>query len=119
MSDRSFLSWPFFEPRHRELAEKLQEWCAASLRGHGADLGFAPLLQSLGQLPVPPLEERPGEEAPVSQGESSQSSEVYARAHSHARKPQSANGDVGCLGLLASTLQLAQFVGRRTVGQLP
>jgi len=38
MADRSFLSWPFFEPRHRELAEKLQEWCAASLRGHGADL---------------------------------------------------------------------------------
>ena len=38
MSDRSFLSWPFFEPRHRELAEKLQEWCAANLRGHGADL---------------------------------------------------------------------------------
>jgi len=38
MSDRSFLSWPFFEPRHRELAQKLQDWCAASLRGHGDDL---------------------------------------------------------------------------------
>ena len=27
MNDRSFLSWPFFEPRHRELAEALQNWC--------------------------------------------------------------------------------------------
>ena len=27
MSDRSFLAWPFFEPRHRDLAEKLQHWC--------------------------------------------------------------------------------------------
>ena len=25
MPDRSFLSWPFFEPRHRELAERLQD----------------------------------------------------------------------------------------------
>ena len=37
MSDRSFLSWPFFEPRHRELAEKLQDWCVASLRSPGED----------------------------------------------------------------------------------
>jgi acyl-CoA dehydrogenase len=38
MSDRSFLSWPFFDPRHREVAQKLQDWCAASLRRHGEDL---------------------------------------------------------------------------------
>jgi acyl-CoA dehydrogenase len=28
MADRSFLAWPFFEPRHRELADKLERWCA-------------------------------------------------------------------------------------------
>jgi acyl-CoA dehydrogenase len=28
MADRSFLAWPFFEPRHRELADKLEGWCA-------------------------------------------------------------------------------------------
>lgn len=28
MSDRSFLAWPFFEPRHRELADTLEQWCA-------------------------------------------------------------------------------------------
>ena len=28
MADRSFLAWPFFEPRHRELADKLVNWCA-------------------------------------------------------------------------------------------
>ena len=27
MPDRSFLSWPFFEPRHRELAANLERWC--------------------------------------------------------------------------------------------
>jgi len=27
MADRAFLSWPFFEPRHRELAAALQSWC--------------------------------------------------------------------------------------------
>jgi acyl-CoA dehydrogenase len=27
MADRSFLSWPFFEERHRELAATLEEWC--------------------------------------------------------------------------------------------
>ena len=28
MPDRSFLAWPFFEPRHRELAVSLENWCA-------------------------------------------------------------------------------------------
>ncbi len=28
MADRSFLAWPFFEPHHRELADKLECWCA-------------------------------------------------------------------------------------------
>jgi len=28
MADRSFLAWPFFEPRHRELAKELAKWCA-------------------------------------------------------------------------------------------
>jgi acyl-CoA dehydrogenase len=28
VADRTFLSWPFFEARHRALAEKLQHWCA-------------------------------------------------------------------------------------------
>lgn len=27
MPDRSFLAWPFFEPRHRELADALDKWC--------------------------------------------------------------------------------------------
>ncbi|MER9894293.1 acyl-CoA dehydrogenase family protein [Mesorhizobium sp. M0119] len=31
MPDRSFLSWPFFEDRHRELAERLEAWCAKNL----------------------------------------------------------------------------------------
>ena len=37
MADRSFLSWPFFEARHRELADALQSWCKG-ISAHGADL---------------------------------------------------------------------------------
>jgi acyl-CoA dehydrogenase len=31
MSDTSFLDWPFFEDRHRELAVALEAWCGAHL----------------------------------------------------------------------------------------
>jgi acyl-CoA dehydrogenase len=31
MSDRAFLEWPFFEERHRALADELEDWCAREL----------------------------------------------------------------------------------------
>ena len=31
MADKSFLTWPFFEDRHRELSEALDAWCEANL----------------------------------------------------------------------------------------
>ena len=31
MSDRTFLEWPFFDNRHRSLADELEAWCAANL----------------------------------------------------------------------------------------
>ncbi|GAB4382044.1 acyl-CoA dehydrogenase family protein [Albidovulum sp.] len=31
MADRSFLDWPFLEPRHRDLADALDRWCGARL----------------------------------------------------------------------------------------
>ena len=40
MSDRSFLSWPFFEDRHRDHAARLEDWCVKNLpvaHGHGID----------------------------------------------------------------------------------
>ena len=37
MADRSFLAWPFFEPRHRDLADKLERW-TAGLGGEEGDL---------------------------------------------------------------------------------
>jgi len=37
MPDRSFLSWPFFEPRHRELADALQRWCADNIANRFSD----------------------------------------------------------------------------------
>ncbi len=38
MPDRSFLSWPFFERKHRDLADRLQRWCSADLPQPTGDL---------------------------------------------------------------------------------
>src|SRR5438270_9683614 len=37
MPDRIFLSWPFFDERHRELARDLADWSAANLAGRYAE----------------------------------------------------------------------------------
>lgn len=51
MPDKTFLSWPFFEDRHRALAEGIERWCAANLpAGHGdADAACRELVQKLGR----------------------------------------------------------------------
>jgi len=37
MADKSFLSWPLFQPRHRELADQIQSWCAENCADRFAD----------------------------------------------------------------------------------
>jgi acyl-CoA dehydrogenase len=52
MSDRSFLAWPFFEDRHRALAEALDGWASANLkhRDHGdVDQACRELVAKLGE----------------------------------------------------------------------
>jgi acyl-CoA dehydrogenase len=51
MPDRSFLSWPFFEPRHRAWAERLDAWCAANLPVDHEDVDSAcrALVEKLGR----------------------------------------------------------------------
>jgi acyl-CoA dehydrogenase len=41
MPDRSFLSWPFFDDRHREHAERLEAWCTANLPVDHSDVDAA------------------------------------------------------------------------------
>lgn len=41
MADKTFLSWPFFDDRHRELAVALEEWCAAHLPVKHGDVDAA------------------------------------------------------------------------------
>ncbi len=41
MADRSFLDWPFFEDRHRDLAVRLETWCAANLPVDHGDIDQA------------------------------------------------------------------------------
>ena len=52
MADRSFLSWPFFEPDHGEMARKLEDWAASELGGidHGdTDAACRALVAALGE----------------------------------------------------------------------
>lgn len=41
MADKSFLHWPFFEDRHRELADSLDQWCTANLPVDHSDVDAA------------------------------------------------------------------------------
>jgi len=51
MADKSFLHWPFFEDRHRELADSLDQWCASNLPVDHSDVDAAckALVASLGR----------------------------------------------------------------------
>jgi len=47
-----WLDWPFFEPRHRELAGRLEQWCAANIADghpHDVDAACRGLVKKLGQ----------------------------------------------------------------------
>jgi acyl-CoA dehydrogenase len=51
MADRNYLDWPFFEPRHRELALALDAWAEANIaHSHGDDVDAEckALVKSLG-----------------------------------------------------------------------
>ena len=50
MADRTFLDWPFFEDRHRELAAALEAWCVKNLPvDHGdVDAACTGLVRALG-----------------------------------------------------------------------
>lgn len=52
MSDKSFLDWPFFEDKHRDLSEKLDAWCSKNLGDidhRDTDAACRSLVKQLGQ----------------------------------------------------------------------
>jgi acyl-CoA dehydrogenase len=51
MADKTFLTWPFFEDRHRALAEAIEQWAAANLPADHSDVDAAcrALVQKLGR----------------------------------------------------------------------
>lgn len=54
MSDASFLTWPFFDARHRELSAMLEDWCAANLPADHSDVDAAciGLVRDLGKAGI-------------------------------------------------------------------
>jgi len=62
-----WFDWPFFEPRHRELAERLEEWCRATIHdAHPSDPDIAcrALVRELGKAGFLKLCVADGDEAP-------------------------------------------------------
>ncbi len=61
-----WLDWPFFEPRHRELAERLDEWCRNLADEHAEDVNAAcrTLVAALGLAGFLNLSVANGETAP-------------------------------------------------------
>ena len=52
MADTTYLDWPFFEPRHAELARSLDQWASKHVhQDHGSDLDAEcrALVRALGQ----------------------------------------------------------------------
>jgi acyl-CoA dehydrogenase len=50
MADRSYLHWPFFEDRHRALADQAEAWCASLTVDHGdTDAACRSLVSTLGE----------------------------------------------------------------------
>jgi acyl-CoA dehydrogenase len=53
MSDRSFITWPFFEPRHAELLDRIDAWAQANVAGlvdhHDIDGSCRRLVAALGE----------------------------------------------------------------------
>ncbi len=41
MSDTSYLDWPFFEERHKQLQRELEDWSAKNITGHHGDVDAA------------------------------------------------------------------------------
>jgi len=54
MSDRSFLNWPFFEDRHRALAQMLEDWAGRNLPADHGDVDTAcrRLVTALGEAGI-------------------------------------------------------------------
>lgn len=51
MADQTYLDWPFFEPRHRELAQAVDAWAAQNIsqdHGHDVDAECRALVKALG-----------------------------------------------------------------------
>jgi acyl-CoA dehydrogenase len=63
MSDKNYLGWPFFEPRHAALEQALDAWAAQHIvHGHGDDVDAAcrQLVRQLGEGGWLPRDRRHG-----------------------------------------------------------
>jgi len=51
MADKSFLDWPFFEQKDRNLAVDLDDWAASALSNKATMIGSVPCVKVLAGCP--------------------------------------------------------------------
>ena len=122
MPDESFLSWPFFEPRHREHARQLDRWAADALAGvdhHAPDAACRTLVAVLGREgwlePTAPPPEQP--DAPFDVRTLALSRETLARHDGLADFAFAMQGlGAGPISLFGSIDQRLAWVSRTRAG---
>jgi acyl-CoA dehydrogenase len=115
-----WLDWPFFEPRHRELAQRLEQWCRTTIHdAHPADVDLAcrALVQELGKAGFLQLCVAQGDKAPDVRSLAVARS-TLARVHGLADFAFAMQGlGSGAISLFGNDAQKAEWLPRVAAGE--
>jgi acyl-CoA dehydrogenase len=115
-----WLDWPFFEPRHRELARDLEAWCRATIHdAHAADPDVAcrALVRELGKAGFLSLCVAQGDQAPDVRSLASARA-TLARVHGLADFALAMQGlGSGAISLFGSDAQKAEWLPKVAGGE--
>jgi len=120
MPDSSFLAWPFFDERHRDLAAKLQAWCDATIHdaeASDADEACRSLVAELGRAGFLKLTVGDGQRRPDVRG-LALAREILARHHGLADFAFAMQGlGSGAISLFGTVEQKREWLPRVAGGE--